>query len=320
MRRFLLIGIVCLCCAGARAATLTFADNVTVSGTQVWLRDAAVIEASAGEMATLRAVVLATAPPVGQQKSLTLGMVRMRLRQYHLDPDAFTLRGAETICIHRVAPAVETAPGVERAAAWLRTQLPPPAVGEELVITPLSGTPAAEAPADGVTWSCQEDGAAGGVHQVDVTARLGDAVVWKTTVRLKVQRWAPALVARAGLPRGAIVTEQDVITDRREIAEGAPAPLRELTGYAGFHTLTALTAGSPLYAASLAPVPVVLARTRLKLAARCGGLLIAVFGEACEDGAVGQIIRVRNLKSHQEFFARVTGAGEAEVVSPTGDE
>ena len=313
MKMLALIAGCLLLVAGARAATLTFTETVTVSGERVFLRDAATIDAPAAEMAVLKDVVLASAPPLGQRKALTLGMIRMRLRQYYLNPDTMTFCGPTTIyLLHALPPVVAQLP-TELAIRWLHTQLPA-GDGEEIVITPLPAT-AAAMPADGVTWSCADaEGSAGGVRNVRVTALNAGAPVWETVVRLKVQRFADVLVARTALPRGVPVTARDVAVERREVSEGSETPLRDLAGVAGYRTTATLPAGHPLCASELAPLPVVKAHEQVKLLAHCGALTISLLAMAGEDGAVGQFIRVHNLQSNKDVSARVTAPGEVEIV------
>jgi len=316
MRLAAIFGVGILLATGAlRAATVTIAESVTVSGAQVLLRDVAVIEATAAETTALCDVVLTSAPSLGQQKELTLGMIRMRLRQYYLNPDTITFHGATTVHIQRALPPATAETPTALAVRWLRSQLPAPATGEEVSITPLPDFTATTPPADGVTWACADAGGnVPGVRAVRVMAMSAGTCAWQTVVRVQMQRALPALVVRRALPHGVQVTAADVAVERCEVPEGAEIPLRDLLAFSGYHTTATLTVGHPLYAHDLAPPTVVKARDRVKVTARCGTLTLNLIATACEDGAVGQLIHLRNAQSNREIQARVTAPDAAEIV------
>lgn len=293
------------------AVTLTFRDQVTVHGPQILLSDAATIEAADNELRILNTVVLGTAPAIGQQRTLTQGMIRMRLRQYYLNPDTMTLRGPETITICATPQVQQADVAGERAAQWLRAHMAP-LPGEELLLTPV-GIPATGAPTDGVTWACRDAGTVGTQAAVRITAMNGKTIAWETTVRFTVRRMADVLVARAALAAGALITAEQVTRERRDIAGLAGTAIRDVHALEGMRAHTALAAGSILCADQVEPIPVITRNMRITLTARCGGLVISLPATACEDGSIGATIRVLNSQTKRELLARVIAPGIVEV-------
>ena len=52
---------------------------------------------------------------------------------------------------------------------------------------------------------------------------------------------------------------------------------------------------------------------RVSILATTAALQVRMEGEALSDGAIGEIIRVRNLSSRQEIEAQVVGPGQVQV-------
>ncbi|OGR08393.1 MAG: flagella basal body P-ring formation protein FlgA, partial [Deltaproteobacteria bacterium RIFOXYD12_FULL_50_9] len=76
---------------------------------------------------------------------------------------------------------------------------------------------------------------------------------------------------------------------------------------------TSLTAGAILYAALLTSPPLVARGDLVTIQIRTANLLVTVPGEVRNGGAAGDLVRVKNLMSRKEIFARVIDPGTVEV-------
>jgi flagella basal body P-ring formation protein FlgA len=306
--------ILLLCTAPALALTITLPAAATVRGTEMRLADIAELAGGDAELTAARAVSLGTAPLPGQCCTLRPGTVRMRLRQYHLDPDAVTLTCPEQVIITREAWVIPGDEIVETARQWLLPRLSTP--GAEARLAPVRVPEALQlAPGDGArAWSYTEVGSgAGSLRSVALTLTCGTTVAWRGVVTFTLQRWGTVLVTKTALARNQVITAADVALESRTLtASDRPLTVPEMA--VGQRTITALPAGAVLTAAALETAPVVSRNALVRVTAACGALLVTVQAVACEDGALNAVIRVRNLDSKAEFYARVVGPGRLVAV------
>ncbi|MDH4180100.1 MAG: flagellar basal body P-ring formation chaperone FlgA, partial [Armatimonadota bacterium] len=76
----------------------------------------------------------------------------------------------------------------------------------------------------------------------------------------------------------------------------------------------AASAGAILTTDWIEPIPAVRRREFITIVARVGAVRATTRVLALADGGVGDIIRVRTDGRKQEFLARVSGPGRAEVI------
>lgn len=126
---------------------------------------------------------------------------------------------------------------------------------------------------------------------------------WQTVLQAKV--WRDIWVAREPLRRGQPLTEADLTRERRDVLT-LREPLADLAATTGPVILTeGLQGGAPLYQRHLRLQPVVY-RGQLAEALLLDGVLSVVLKvEVLEDGAPGQIIRLRNPVSRRELRGKV---------------
>jgi flagella basal body P-ring formation protein FlgA len=303
--------ILMLALAG-HAATLTLLPEVVVRGAQVRLVEIAAAEGTAEELARVETAIIAPAPAPGERRVISRGLLDLRLRQYGLG--AALLRGAESVTVTRAAQTVTGDTVLATAETWLRGQIAP-AADEELLLTP----PKALAPLvlpDGVlAWECRENSmASGATRTVQVSATVDGAPAWRGSLTFRMQRTALVLIARQALGRGDALEPRQVVAERRDITGLRGSALRDPAEVIGLRLRTALSPGAILTADALEPIPVVLRNSTVSVRAERGALTILLAGIACEDGAIGQIIRVRNPQSHLEFTAEVLPSGDVRLV------
>ncbi len=115
----------------------------------------------------------------------------------------------------------------------------------------------------------------------------------------------PVVVLKHPLPRHALVSQADVALERRPLTRLPKDVVLHVKDALGLRTRTSLRAGSVLRASALEIPPVVKRGSLVRIVAQGENFLVTAVGEARQDGRPGQIIRVRNLVSKREVFARV---------------
>jgi flagellar basal body P-ring formation protein FlgA len=126
---------------------------------------------------------------------------------------------------------------------------------------------------------------------------------WQAPVHARI--WRDVWVARSAQPRGRLLSDADVMLDRRDMltSRGALAELDPKDS--AFELTEPIQPGAPLTARSLRLRPVVSRGALVEALLQDGPLLISIKAEALEEGAPGQFIRVRNVRSKREFRAKV---------------
>lgn len=127
--------------------------------------------------------------------------------------------------------------------------------------------------------------------------------VWQMPVMARI--WRDVWVARRPLRRGELLAEADRAVERRDVlALSAPWPV-SASDESNWELAENLPAGAPLLTRHVRPRTLVRRGQLVEAVVRHGPLAVSLKVEALEDGAAGQVIRVRNLQSRREFRGTV---------------
>ena len=141
------------------------------------------------------------------------------------------------------------------------------------------------------------------IVRFEVLAGAESAGTWQAVVQAKV--WREIWIARNGLRRGQEITEADLGLERRDVLV-----LREALADPGATTRAlqaadAVQAGAPVLQRHLRLLPVIHRGQAVTVVLSDGLLELVMKAEALEDGAPGQIVRLRNLTSRREIRGKV---------------
>ena len=126
---------------------------------------------------------------------------------------------------------------------------------------------------------------------------------WQVPVQAHL--WRDIHVARSILKPGELVADANIALERRD-ALTLRAPLAEFAdGDKALEIAETIPAGSPLFARSVKLRPVVHRGEMTNVRLEEGTLSVTMKAQALEDGAPGQIIRLRNLQSARDFSGKV---------------
>ncbi len=136
---------------------------------------------------------------------------------------------------------------------------------------------------------------------------------WTVYVTATIRVFRPVLVLARPLARGALVEAADLGLEERDVG---PLRGRYLTADArvsGLRARRSLPAGTVLSYALLERPKVVRRGQRVVVLARRGGLEVRSHGRALADGAAGDVVAVRNLRSRRIVEGRVLADGTVRV-------
>lgn len=121
--------------------------------------------------------------------------------------------------------------------------------------------------------------------------------------------YGTVLCAAKKLERNHRLTAEDLATARRELGALDPAALQRPEAAIGKQLKSALHPGAILHSHQLASPTLVKRGDRVTIMAQNGTIRVSVPGQARDNGAAGDLVRVKNLMSRKEITARVIDHG-----------
>lgn len=148
-----------------------------------------------------------------------------------------------------------------------------------------------------------------------VTVRVGcdGGAPWSLLVQAQVRLYRQVVVAQRPLARGTILGPRDIDWRERDVGTLNQGYLTEPEQALGSKLTRPMNIDQVLTPNHLERPAVVNKGDQVVISANSAGLSVRMPGEALEEGAVGQQVRVRNLSSQRVIRARVTGPGQVAV-------
>lgn len=136
---------------------------------------------------------------------------------------------------------------------------------------------------------------------------------WTIYVSVRARYRGNVLVAARGLPRDAVIGNNDVFVEERELDDSSFGYLKSPHAALGKRTVRPIRLGDPITEDVLEKVPSVVRGQRVKLVAQSSYLLVRMFGTALENGATGERIRVENSKTKRVVEGIVEEGGTVRI-------
>ncbi len=136
---------------------------------------------------------------------------------------------------------------------------------------------------------------------------------WTLYVPVKLELSVEVLTAATALPRGTVLKSSDLKPIRKSITALPYGYYRSAEALVGMELRRAVRAGDILSPATVAPASLVERGQELWLVAQSGTVKVSMKGEALENGAAGERIKVRNLSSQRVLEAEIIDRNYARV-------
>ena len=150
-----------------------------------------------------------------------------------------------------------------------------------------------------------------GRNQVKVSCSLPQP--WSVYVPVMVKAFQPVVVARAPIPRGAVIGEADLEMAEKELNALGRNYFDDPGQVVGKTARRNIPAGSSFGAGAVEAAVVIGRGDSVRISSGGSGLTVSMEGKALTDGRVGERIRVQNLSSGRTLQATVVGPGEVRV-------
>ena len=168
-------------------------------------------------------------------------------------------------------------------------------------------------PAGRVTLQLAQTARLGGRGSVPVQILVNGQKYRTIFPRLEVRVFQTVLVSKMRIGRGTLASEREVGLARQALSPMTQSPLTGIDQVIGSEATRDIPPGAVLTAMMFRLPPLVKAGDQVSVILVSGGLTLITKGQARSGGAKGQLIKVVNLESKQEFVARVIGPNRVEI-------
>jgi len=145
--------------------------------------------------------------------------------------------------------------------------------------------------------------------RIPVSVRCRAPKSWSIFMTGSVTVMLPVVVTRQPVNRGDILTTDMLATEPQDLSDLRSLFYTDPTLVLGKEAKRSLAAGSVIFATQIKEPLAVSRGQRVQILARHGAVQISSQGEALQNGAVGDQIRIRNLQSERIVYAWVEGPG-----------
>ena len=152
-----------------------------------------------------------------------------------------------------------------------------------------------------------------GATRQSVGVRCEGAVPWSLYVPVTIERPGQVVVAARPIPRGQVITEEDVRVAERDLGTLHRGYLTDPAQAIGQRAERDLPGDEALSPANLGKPNVIKRGAEITIVAADELLDVRVGGVALASGGIGDRIRVRNASSKRELDAVVVGEGIVQV-------
>lgn len=141
-----------------------------------------------------------------------------------------------------------------------------------------------------------------------------DRVIKRLNVTCTLEFFADVLVATGSIRRGSAVTDEMLETASRRLEFPLSAYYTEIAQVREQVALRKIKAGMAIMRSEIAETPDVKSGEIVLIIAENKRVMATAKGVAKKNGKIGEMIPVVNLRSNKKIYARVTGAGQVEVL------
>ncbi len=146
-----------------------------------------------------------------------------------------------------------------------------------------------------------------GLVSFDVDVVRDGASALTVPVVTEVSLIKRVIVARRAINRGAVVRAKDVAMAERQFTRLEDVGLTDLGAVVGQEARRFLDRGTLIGPRDVRPLPLVRRGRLVTVWNRSGPIVVKAVGKALDSGSYGQVVQVKNDRSGQTFYARVSG-------------
>lgn len=146
-----------------------------------------------------------------------------------------------------------------------------------------------------------------------LSVKVNQAIVRRLQLICQLKLYMDVVKARQDLPRGRVLTENDIVVDRELVGIPTNGAIENIEDAIGLRVTRSLKSDTILTASFLEKAPVVKKGDRVLLVAERGGMKVSVMGVVQETGYEGSVVQVENMESKKKVYGWVVDSGTVQV-------
>jgi len=146
-----------------------------------------------------------------------------------------------------------------------------------------------------------------------VGIRCNDERPWSIHVPVTVAVYQDVIVITKPLPRGTILEQENMRVMKYDMSQLPAGYVEDQQDAVGMELTRRLASDTPLTTNLIRKPKIIKRGQQVSIIARSGGMEVRMMGKALEHGAVGERIRVQNLRSKKKVEGTVTPSGDVRV-------
>lgn len=295
-------------------AVIRVKETAIVRGSAILLGDIAQIVTEDQLLSQqLVALPIGQAPLPGLSRSFDPELITIKLRQYKIDPASLRIESPKSVMIssaHQLISSDELFQAAKRSVLADRGE-----EAERVMVRAETLPPDLVVPPGSVELKARPRLQSIGLGSIPVVveAWVDGRLYRSVSLSLRLSLLREVVVADRPLPPRTLLKAGDVRLERRDIAQLPHEPLRDLTSAIGQRTVRMLAMGEAVASDAVELPPLVRKGDLVTLTIERPGLLITAKGIAQEQGAAGQLVRVKTVGSGRAVTGKVEGEATVRV-------
>lgn len=313
---FLIILCMLVAPAAWAAAIVTVAPEQAVNGPVLTLGEIAQITGEdEAKISALKALRLGSAPKPGGRLVLTRELLGTRLAASGADLGGITWSVPESIVITANSQVVAGQKIADTAFEALVKRLNIRENKRQIELVSFSEDVAAPIGEIGLKAEIPYGIRKSGLTIVNVIITCDGRIYDKVSLRYNVKVFEDIVIASKQIAPQEALTTENLTYQRTDIARLSGAYVTDISKLTGLTAKRPIASGT-LITDSLLKKPILVKRgTNVTISAHSGAIAITASGQALQDGAEGQVIRVQNTNSKRIVTAKVMGEGLVQITT-----
>jgi len=294
--------------------TIKVFSPAKVDGEEIYLKDIATIEGEdLDEVKRIKTIFVGKAPLPKKSRELDKGSIKLRLKQAGVSLSQVVLHSPQKVVVFRDFVEIPPARLREVIAKFILSNLP--YERSRVRIKSIRIKQKVILPKGKVTYQIisSPDSQLVGTVPLCILFRVNGKLQRKLWVTAKIEVLTEVVVTKRPLGRYQVITKSDVELKKMDLAGLSPNFISNIQEVVGKRVKNRVSSKVILTTDLVEIPPLVRPGDIVKIIAESDNLRITTLGEVREKGHRGERIKVRNIDSKKEIYARVVDADTVKV-------
>ena len=301
------------CTSSLAETTISVPESVRVNQPLITLGSIADIQGDDQELIDqLEAVKLGKAPAAGKMKEIRGHIIETKINRIVVDSETVTIHLPETVEV--MADGIEISPEKIESMVkrFILKKVPWDSKSVTISVSPVKGIVLDQGTVTYEMSARKKEDFLGNTN-ISLAFLVDGRITKKIQVNTKIAVMQDILVSNRALERHDVITEEDVRLEQMNLAELKTDVMTDSGEVIGKRVKRAIEVNTPLRLNFVEVPPLVKRGDMVTIVAESDVLKITTKGFVTESGCKGEMVKVINVNSRKELFAKVRDARTVEV-------